>query len=122
MLSEGRYKNFGIERGDYYAKRDPRPYVVREAARELREWLVAQMYGRRKSRKLGCVQSGDTHPLTAPLELAVELHDARFGFADSYRAVIVPQVKALAALHRVDLRTGDFDPPTPHQQALRKQA
>jgi hypothetical protein len=114
-MNEDRYKNLGIVRGGYYAKRDPRSFVVRQAALELQEWIVSRLGGRRKSRKLGCVQMGATTPLTEPIELAAELRTARVSFADSWRAVITPQAKALAKLHGKQFQTGDFDPPTPAQ-------
>ncbi len=115
-MGEGEFKNFGIVQGGQYAKRDRRPFVVRQAALEAQQRLVALLYGRRKSRQLSCVQGGVTKPLTGPIEFAAALLDARIGLDESLRIVILPQVRAIAALHGGTFDTGEFDPPTPAQQ------
>jgi hypothetical protein len=86
----------------------------------LREWIVANMSGRRKTKRLGRVQCGESAPLTEPLKVAADLRHARWTFAQQWRAVITPQARALALMNGMDFRTGDFDPPTP--AAARKAA
>lgn len=98
-MDEHGSKNLGMVRGGLYAKRDPRPSVVRQCALELRERLVARLAGKRKSRTLGCVQSGVTNPTGEPMKIAGALQDARVGYDDSYRIVIAPQLRALARMH-----------------------
>ena len=103
---------FGIVDGGLFGKRDPRSHAVRQAALDAQARLVAAMYGKRKSRALGCVQSGDTTPLQRPVEFMEELKGARLGFDASFNIAIVPQIKALAALHHRQFDTGEWTPPT----------
>lgn len=107
-MNDTRYKKLGIVRGGQYAKRETRSSVVLKAAADAREKLVALLYGRRKSRMLGCIQGGDTAPLTKPLEFAAELRDARIEYAKALEIVVAPQMKGIAALYGRTFDTGDF--------------
>lgn len=121
MSRSGR-KKFGIVDGGQFGRRDARCYVVRKAALEAQAKLAALLLGKRKTRALGCVQMGATKPLTRPLEFMGELTDARLGFDASYDVAIVPQIKALAAMHGRRFDTGEFTPPTAPAAARRKAA
>jgi hypothetical protein len=111
-MANNDYKILGIVRGGFYAKRDPRPSVVRECAQEAQEKLARLLLGKRKSRQLRSVQAGITKPLGEPMKLAAELQDARIGFEQNMRIVIVPQIKAVARMYGHQFDTGEFDPPT----------
>jgi hypothetical protein len=104
-------RKLGIIRGGMYGQRDPRSHVVRQAALELQERIVAMLGGKRKSRVLGRVQDGETTPLNGPLKIAAELKDARVSYEEAHRTVMVPQERALARLYGRDFDTGEFSPP-----------
>jgi hypothetical protein len=112
-MSQERDKHLGIVRGDLYAKRDPRPWTVRQCALEMRERIAAGMLGKRKGRALRSVQAGITNPSGAPMKLAAALQDARVSYDEAHQIVIVPQARALARLYGRNFTTGDFLPPAP---------
>lgn len=109
-MNESSHQNFALIRGGLYGQRDTRSHVMRMAALELRERIVALLLGKRKSRRLECVQKGATNPLGGPVKLAAELQAARVGYAETRRAVIVPQERAIARMYGRHFDTGEFRP------------
>ena len=87
--------------------------VENHCHREVRERVVAALTGRKtKPRRLVSVACDVTKPMGEPLKLMRTLkEDARIGFAASWRILIAPQARSLAALHGVRLDTGEFEPP-----------